>query len=145
MYLHNRLAVPYLYNVRISCPIFVQRVNCPIFAQEINFPIFAQGISCLIFAQEISCRIFADCLTVSHSEPGRFTFTSRGEEEVCGLYLVGRFVSNGNIPTCSPRFSVQLSVQVYFDWLILKLLLSLLPCRHISLSWDVYPVPMLSV
>ncbi len=33
-----------------------------------------------------------ECMTVSHSEPGRFTFTSQGEEQVCGLYLVGRYL-----------------------------------------------------
>jgi len=32
-----------------------------------------------------------ECMTVSHSEPGRFTFTSQGDHEVCGLYLVGRY------------------------------------------------------
>jgi hypothetical protein len=34
--------------------------------------------------------LFTECMTVSHSEPGRFTFISKGEDEVCGLYLVGR-------------------------------------------------------
>lgn len=34
--------------------------------------------------------VLTECMTVSHSEPGRFTFTSQGEDEVCGLYLVGR-------------------------------------------------------
>lgn len=40
--------------------------------------------------EEGEATVLTECLTVSHSEPGRFSFTSRGEGDICGLYLVAR-------------------------------------------------------
>jgi hypothetical protein len=42
------------------------------------------------FKEPLEERTLEECMTVSHSEPGRFTYASSHMSQVCGLYLVGR-------------------------------------------------------